>query len=90
ERVLSDIISRQGETIVAHVGTQPDAQTGLIQSLWELKDGQVVRQLAAYTHDVERDLVAAQDENGASWSYTYSHHLVTRYTDRTDRGTNLE
>jgi RHS repeat-associated protein len=90
ERVLSDVISKQGDAIMAHVGTQPDAQTGLIQSLWELKDGQVVRQLAAYTHDAERDLVAAQDENGASWSYAYSHHLVTRYTDRTGRGMNLE
>ncbi|MFS2099859.1 RHS repeat-associated core domain-containing protein [Variovorax sp. Varisp85] len=90
ERVLSDVISKHGEAVMAHVGTKPDAQTGLIQSLWELKDGQVVRQLAAYTHDGERDLVAAQDEDGASWSYTYSHHLVTRYTDRTGRGMNLE
>ncbi|MFL9669499.1 RHS repeat-associated core domain-containing protein [Variovorax sp. AB1(2024)] len=90
ERVLSDIISKHGEAVMAHVGTKPDAQTGLIQSLWELKDGQVVRQLAAYTHDAQRDLVAAQDEDGASWRYTYSHHLVTRYTDRTGRGMNLE
>ncbi|MET3493391.1 RHS repeat-associated core domain-containing protein [Variovorax boronicumulans] len=90
ERVLSDVISKQGEVVMAHVGTLPDAQTGLIQSLWELKDGQVVRQLAAYTHDAERDLVAAQDEDGASWSYSYAHHLVTRYTDRTGRGMNLE
>ncbi|WP_418150182.1 RHS repeat-associated core domain-containing protein [Variovorax atrisoli] len=90
ERVLSDIISKHGEAVMAHVGTRPDAQTGLIQSLWELKDGQVVRQLAGYTHDGKRDLVSAQDEDGASWSYTYSHHLVTRYTDRTGRGMNLE
>jgi RHS repeat-associated protein len=90
EQVLSDVISKQGELTVAHVGTLPDAQTGLIKSLWELKDGQVVRQLAAYTHDAERDLVAAQDEDGASWSYTYAHHLVTRYTDRTGRGMNLQ
>ncbi|SEF32362.1 RHS repeat-associated core domain-containing protein [Variovorax sp. NFACC28] len=90
ERVLSDIISKHGEAVMAHVGTKPDAQTGLIQSLWELKDGQVVRQLAGYTHDGERDLVSAQDEDGASWSYAYSHHLVTRYTDRTGRGMNLE
>ncbi len=89
EHVLSDIISKQGDATMAHVGTQPDAQTGLIQSLWELKDGQVVRQLAAYTHDAQRDLVTAQDEDGASWAYTYSHHLVTRYTDRTGRAMNL-
>ncbi|MDP9930427.1 RHS repeat-associated core domain-containing protein [Variovorax paradoxus] len=90
EQVLSDIVSKQGDVVMAHVGAQPDARTGLIQSLWELKDGQVVRQLAAYTHDADRDLVAAQDENGASWSYAYSHHLITRYTDRTGRGMNLE
>ncbi|MGJ3700606.1 RHS repeat-associated core domain-containing protein [Variovorax sp. AFSI2.2] len=91
EQVLSDIVSKQGDVVMAHVGTQPDARMGLIQSLWELKDGQVVRQLAAYTHDAaERDLVAAQDEDGASWSYSYSHHLITRYTDRTGRGMNLE
>ena len=90
EQVLSDVISKQGDVVIAHVGTLPDAQTGLIKSLWELKDGQVVRQLAAYTHDGERDLVAAQDEDGASWSYSYAHHLVTRYTDRTGRGMNLQ
>ena len=90
EQVLSDIVSKQGEVVIAHVGTQPDARTGLIKSLWELKDGQVVRQLAAYTHDAEADLVIAQDENGAGWQYSYSHHLVTRYTDRTGRGMNLQ
>ncbi len=90
ERVLSDIVSKQGEQVMAHVGTRPDAKTGLIESLWELKDGQVVRQLAGYIHDAERDLVEARDEDGASWHYSYSHHLVTRYTDRTGRGMNLE
>lgn len=90
EQVLSDIVSKQGDAVIAHVGTQPDARTGLIKSLWELKDGQVVRQLAAYTHDAEGDLVTAQDENGAGWQYGYSHHLVTRYTDRTGRGMNLQ
>ncbi len=89
EHVLSDIVSKQGDAVMAHVGTLPDAQTGLIQSLWEIKDGQVVRQLAAYTHDAQRDLVAAQDEDGASWAYTCTNHLVTRYTDRTGRGMNL-
>jgi RHS repeat-associated protein len=89
EQVLSDIVSKLGEVTLAHVGTRPHAQSGLIESLWEIKDGQVVRQLAAYAHDAEGDLVYAQDENGARWSYSYSHHLVTRYTDRTGRGMNL-
>lgn len=90
EQVLSDIVSKQGDVTVAHVGTRPDARSGLITSLWEIKGGQVVRQLAAYVHDAEGDLVSAQDENGETWDYRYSHHLVTRYTDRTGRGMNLE
>ncbi|RMC90818.1 sugar-binding protein [Aquitalea palustris] len=36
------------------------------------------------------DLLSATDENGHSWSYAYQHHLITRYTDRTGRGTTLE
>ncbi|MEJ8851922.1 RHS repeat-associated core domain-containing protein [Variovorax rhizosphaerae] len=90
EEVLSDILSKQGDVTLAHVGLRPDATTGRIESVWELKDGQIVRQLAGYTYDASGDLIAAQDENGASWSYRYSHHLVTRYTDRTGRGTNLQ
>jgi RHS repeat-associated protein len=90
EQVLSDVISRQGDVVMAHVGTRPNAKTGLIESLWEIKSGQVVRRLAAYKHDVAGDLVEARDENDAAWTYAYSHHLVTRYTDRTGRGMNLE
>ncbi|WP_244321916.1 RHS repeat domain-containing protein, partial [Burkholderia reimsis] len=52
--------------------------------------GTAVRVLARYRYDEAGDLVEAADENAASWSYAYSHHLVTRYTDRTGRGMNLE
>ncbi|MGJ7558728.1 RHS repeat-associated core domain-containing protein [Variovorax sp. RB3P1] len=90
EQVLSDIISKQGDVALAHVGTRPHAGSGLIESLWEIRDGQLARQLAAYAYDEEGDLVSAQDENGASWQYSYTHHLVTRYTDRTGRGMNLQ
>ena len=90
EYVLSDILSKQGDEIIAHVGTQPDVNTGLIRALWELRDDKVVRQLAAYTFDAHGDLVTAQDENLASRQYSYQYHLVTRYTDRTGRGTNLQ
>ena len=89
EQVLSDIISKQGETIVAHAGTQVDADTGHIRALWEIRDGKLVRQLAAYDYDVHGDLIRAQDENAAAWHYQYDRHLVTRYTDRTGRGMNL-
>ncbi len=89
EEVLSDIISKQGETIVAHAGIQVDLDSGLILALWEIKDGKLLRQLAAYDYDEHGDLVRAQDENAAAWHYQYDRHLVTRYTDRTGRGMNL-
>jgi len=89
EQVLSDIISKQGATVVAHVGTQIDADSGRICALWEIRDGELVRQLAAYDYDEHGDLIQAHDENAAAWQYRYDHHLVTRYTDRTGRGMNL-
>jgi len=89
EEVLSDIISRQGETIAAHAGTQIDPGSGCIRALWEIQDGKLVRQLAAYDYDEHGDLIRAQEENGAAWQYEYDRHLVTRYTDRTGRGMNL-
>ena len=89
EQVLSDIISKQGEIVVAHAGTQVDLDTGRIRALWEIRDGELVRQLAAYDYDDHGDLIRAQDENAAAWHYQYDRHLVTRYTDRTGRGINL-
>ncbi|KVF22137.1 hypothetical protein WJ07_17875 [Burkholderia vietnamiensis] len=52
--------------------------------------GTAIRTLARYRYDEAGDLVEANDENAASWSYAYGYHLVTRYTDRTGRGMNLE
>ncbi|KQV41142.1 RHS repeat-associated core domain-containing protein [Massilia sp. Root335] len=89
EEVLSDIVSKQGETIIAHAGTQVDLDTGRIRALWEIKDGKLLRQLAAYDYDDYGDLIRAQDENAAAWQYQYDRHLITRYTDRTGRGMNL-
>ncbi|WP_426197652.1 RHS repeat-associated core domain-containing protein [Massilia sp. DWR3-1-1] len=89
EAVLSDIVSKQGETVVAHAGTQIDVNSGRIRALWEIRDGALVRQLAAYDYDEHDDLVRAQDENAAAWHYQYDRHLVTRYVDRTGRGMNL-
>ncbi|WP_322401152.1 RHS repeat-associated core domain-containing protein [Massilia luteola] len=89
EEVLSDIISKQGETIVAHAGTRIDLDTGRILALWEIKDGKLLRQLAGYDYDEHGDLILAQDENAAAWQYQYDRHLVTRYLDRTGRGMNL-
>jgi RHS repeat-associated protein len=89
EEVLSDIISKQGETIVAHAGTQIDADSSCIRALWEIRDGKLLRQLAAYDYNEHGDLIRALDENAAAWQYQYDRHLVTRYTDRTGRGMNL-
>ncbi|AVD82340.1 type IV secretion protein Rhs [Pseudomonas sp. SWI6] len=89
--VLSDIITFQGDAknVLRHLGTLIDDH-GHIKGLWEMRDGQPLRQLCAYHYDDQGDLIAAQDENGAAWHYQYQHHLVTRYTDRTGRGMNLE
>ncbi|GAB7537714.1 RHS repeat-associated core domain-containing protein [Burkholderia sp. 3C] len=53
-------------------------------------EGERVGRLAAYEYDQEGDLIAALDRYGNRREYRYRHHLVTRYTDRTGRGVNLE
>ena len=87
--MLSDVISHQGDDVIAHAGLQVDAE-GRINAVWEIRAGRLVRQLAAYEHDSAGDLTQASDENGAPWQYRYSRHLLTRYTDRTGRGITLE
>ena len=52
-------------------------------------NGDLIAKLARYTYDANNDLVIATDRYGNKWQYEYKHHLVTRYTDRTGRGTNL-
>ncbi|MEZ2874116.1 DUF6531 domain-containing protein, partial [Pseudomonas lundensis] len=89
--VLSDLITYQGDldNVHLHLGTMMD-EHGRLTGLWEIRDSAPVRQLAAYYYDAHGDLINAQDENGAAWSYQYQHHLITRYTDRTNRGMNLQ
>lgn len=89
--VLSDLITYQGDVtqVHLHIGTLLDDQ-GRLTGLWEIRDGAPVRQLCRYQYDLHGDLIQAQDENGAAWSYQYQHHLLTRYTDRTGRGLNLQ
>ncbi|KAF2393248.1 RHS repeat-associated core domain-containing protein [Pseudomonas frederiksbergensis] len=90
--VLSDLITYQENDISKvhlHLGTLIDDHGRLI-GLWQIVDGAPLRQLCAYQYDANGDLIQAQDENGAAWSYQYQHHLITRYTDRTGRGMNLE
>lgn len=89
--VLSDVITYQDELtdVHLHLGTLID-EHGRLTGLWEIRDGQVLRQLCAYHYDAAGDLCHAQDEHGAAWNYQYQHHLITRYTDRTGRGMNLQ
>jgi RHS repeat-associated protein len=89
--ILSDLITYQDDVtkVHLHVGTLIDEQ-GRLTGLWEIRDGAPQRQLCSYQYDVNGDLIQAQDENGATWSYQYQHHLLTRYTDRTGRGMNLQ
>ncbi|TDR27064.1 DUF6531 domain-containing protein, partial [Hydromonas duriensis] len=87
--VLSDIISKVGDEIDAHIRTQVDGQERII-ALWQLIDGEQHRQLSSYQYNFEGDLTLAQDENAHHWQYQYNQHLLTRYTDRTGRGMNIQ
>lgn len=90
--VMSDLITYQDNDITKvhlNIGTLMDDQGRLI-GLWEIRDGAPLRQLCAYQYDNTGDLIQAQDEHGAAWSYQYQRHLITRYTDRTGRGMNLQ
>ncbi|UVK80973.1 DUF6531 domain-containing protein [Pseudomonas sichuanensis] len=90
--VLSDIntyADNDPTKVHLQLGTLLDDH-GHIQGLWQVVDGKPLRQLCAYHYDDQGDLIAAQDEHGAAWRYQYQHHLITRYTDRTERGLNLE
>ncbi|MFF7108620.1 RHS repeat-associated core domain-containing protein [Pseudomonas sichuanensis] len=90
--VLSDINTYEDNDptkVHLQLGTLLDDQ-GHIQGVWQVVDGKPLRQLCAYHYDDQGDLIIAQDEHGAAWHYQYQHHLVTRYTDRTQRAFNLE
>jgi len=52
--------------------------------------GDNARILASYEYDQAGNLIKATDEAGDVYEYAYQDHLITRYTDRTGRGVNLE
>ncbi|MHC3822390.1 RHS repeat-associated core domain-containing protein [Pseudomonas sp. G3-19] len=89
--VLSDVITYQGDIseVQRHLGTMIDDQ-GRVTGIWEIRNGVPERQLCAYQYNREGDLVLAQDEHSAAWSYQYRHHLLTRYADRTGRAMNID
>jgi RHS repeat-associated protein len=90
--VLFELVTyseKDANKVHLRLGTLIDDQ-GRLTGLWEVRDGAVKRQLCAYQYDNCGDLVLAQDENGSAWRYQYQNHLITRYTDRTNRGLNLQ
>ncbi|WP_217709462.1 RHS repeat-associated core domain-containing protein [Burkholderia cepacia] len=89
--VLSDLVTYQDDPSRphTHLGTDVDAH-GRIIGLWLMGEDEPLRRLCLYRYDEAGDLTLAQDENAEVWTYQYQHHLITRYTDRTGRGMNLE
>ncbi|EMN5132515.1 RHS repeat protein [Burkholderia contaminans] len=88
--VLSDLITYQDDPSQVHtrLGALVD-EAGRITGLWLMGEHEPLRRLSLYRYDAAGDLILAQDENAAAWTYQYQHHLITRYTDRTGRGMNL-
>lgn len=88
---LSDLYTYQDDLsqLHRHLGTELDDQ-GRLRSLWEYRDGVAQRRLCTYHYDDAGDLVHAEDEHAAAWTYQYQQHLLNRYTDRTGRGLNLQ
>ncbi|TAM54199.1 MAG: RHS repeat protein, partial [Paraburkholderia sp.] len=72
------------------VAFQYDERSRIVEAGQYDADGNLTAKLARYTYDAENDLIAATDRYGNKWQYQYKRHLVTRYTDRTGRGTNLQ
>lgn len=87
--ILSDILFKQDENLLAHLALQLTPK-GLVSDIWTIKNGQLDRVLASYDYDQQGDLVQATNEFAASYYYQYTHHLITRYTDLTNRGMNLK
>ncbi len=86
---ISDVIIKEKTKLLVHVAFQVNAK-GRIDDVWLVENDQLARPLASYNYNENGDLIEAITENGASYHYEYDHHLLTRYTDLTGRGMNLE
>jgi len=87
--ILSDILFKQDDQQLAHLALQLTPQ-GFVSDIWLVKKGRLERVLASYDYDEQGDLIKATNEFAASYYYQYDHHLITRYTDLTNRGMNLK
>ncbi|WP_269765456.1 RHS repeat-associated core domain-containing protein [Burkholderia ubonensis] len=74
----------------AQVAFRHDAHGRIIEIAHHNAQGERLGTLATYEYDRDNDLIAAADRYGNRREYRYRDHLVTRYTDRTGRGVNLE
>ncbi|MCU4491830.1 RHS domain-containing protein [Acinetobacter guillouiae] len=86
---ISDVIIKEKSKQLVHVAFQVNT-SGRVEDAWLVENGQLARPLASYNYNDQGDLIEAITENGASFHYQYDHHLLTRYTDLTGRGMNLE
>ncbi|TKC89206.1 sugar-binding protein [Trinickia terrae] len=82
---LSRLITPQAIVAFMH-----DGAGHVLEAIQFDAEGERVGRLASYTYDSNGDLISAADRYGNKRDYEYQHHLVTRYTDRTGRGMNLE
>ncbi|WP_243901653.1 RHS repeat-associated core domain-containing protein [Acinetobacter bereziniae] len=60
-----------------------------IEKLILNKDGKCL-DIASYFYDQQGDLIQATTRDHANYHYSYHKHLLTRYTDLTNRAINLE
>ncbi|MFM0375635.1 RHS domain-containing protein [Paraburkholderia strydomiana] len=82
---LTRLITAQSIVVFSH-----DEGGRLVEAVEVDQEGERIGTLVRYAYDQHGDLVAATDRHGNRREYAYTHHLVTRYTDRTGRGMNLE
>ncbi|KVN60019.1 RHS repeat-associated core domain-containing protein [Burkholderia stagnalis] len=74
----------------AIVAFRYDSRDRIVEAVHFDAEGGRVGTLASYAYSEDGDLVAATDQFGNRREYAYRRHLLTRYTDRTGRGMNLE
>ena len=80
---------KEDAQLLAHIRFDYAPDSTHISHIHLIDGDRIQRTLAHYTYSAEHDLIQAQDENNAEWHYQYDHHLLTRYTDRTNRGFNI-
>ncbi len=82
---LARLVSSAGHTLAFRHDSR-----GRIATIEQIVDANTRTTLAQYQYDENGDLVRAADRYGNVRQYAYDRHLITRYTDRTGRGMNLE